>query len=383
MKHKILKILYLKGAKSIPEISRKISKTVPTTTVVIDELLKEKLIVEQGTGDSNGGRKPSLYGLNKEAHFVFTIDINRTRLKLSIYNLNNELVVKDIIVSIQLLDNKDYLQILKSVILDFKKSNISFWDKILGTGISMPGLINPKEGINNSYFKEIGKEFVPEIEKVTGTKVYIENDTRVMTLGEYHFGDAQGKKNTICVNYANGIGIGMILNGELYYGKSGFSGELGHIQVRNNGILCYCGKQGCLETVASGNYIIKELIRGIQNGAQSQLSKVLHEHGNLDLSNVVDSILQGDEYALELLSKASDDLGRGLATVVHLLNPEVIVIGGILAGTGRYVQSPVQHAVHKYALSAIQDDVIVTVSKLGEKAIDLGLVVTVIEKTWI
>ena len=260
------------------------------------------------------------------------------------------------------------------------KKHSQYKNKLLGAGISTPGLVNSKTGINYTYFKTEDSNLAAEFEKIIGVPVFIENDTRVMTVGEYRFGQAKGKKNMLCINYDNGIGLGLVLNGELYYGKSGFAGEFGHIQVKPNGALCHCGKQGCLETVSSGQYILNEAREAIKMGLPTQLSNIASKKKKIDLGDIVDAVHLGDEFSINLLSAAADEMGRGLAILVHLLNPEIIIINGKMAEVGKYIQNPLQHAINKYCLVSIHDDVMVSISKLGDKSIFMGLVSTVVEK---
>jgi N-acetylglucosamine repressor len=378
LKNKILKFLYYKGPKSIPEISRRIAKTVPTTALLIESLLKERHILEQGSGDSSGGRKPNLYAINPTENYVFVGNFKQTTYELGIFNLNNELVSKLAHFSYNILiDNVD--EILKNI-GNYLKRNSQYKKKLLGAGIGMPGLINSKNGVNESYFKLPSSNLVDVFSKVIGVPVFIENDTRVMTVGEYRFGQAKGKKNIICVNYDKGIGIGFIFNGEVYHGKTGYAGEFGHMQIIPKGTLCYCGKQGCLETVASGRFILNEVMTAVKDGIPSQLTKILADKNKPDIDDLLKAVRLGDEFAINLISNASAELGRGLAMLVHLLNPEIIIIGGKLAEAGKYIQNPVQHALDKYTLASIHDDVIVSISKLGDKAIFMGLISTVVEK---
>lgn len=379
MKNKILKQLFYKGERSIPEISKKIGKTIPTTTTLIDELLAEDLITEQGEGSSSGGRKPKLYAVNKNAWHVLIVNVKKNAIDFGVYNMHLELIcdIKSIPFSITDLSNN--MQILLSSLEQYISNNHSFTSKILGVGVCMPGLIDKKDHSNISYFAAQGDKLVSSIEKVVKKPVFLDNDTRVMTLGEFRFGQARGRSNIVCVNYDLGIGAGFVFNGSIYTGKSGFAGELGHIQIKPNGELCYCGKLGCIETVASGKYIINQCIDALKSNSISQLQSVYQQKGDLNLNDVVSAINNGDELSTTLLSNAADELGRGLSLLVHLLNPEMIVLNGKLSKTGKYLQIPVQHAISKYSLSSIHDDVEVVISDLGENALYYGLIAQVID----
>ena len=379
MKNKILKHLFFKGDKSIPEISKKIGKTIPTTTAVIEELLIEELIIEKGEGFSSGGRKPKLYEINKCSWQIIIINVKKNEIELGLYNMHLELVCEIQTSPYDITDGKSNMTLLLSIIETYFSQNKKHINNLLGVSMAMPGLIDKKKRSNRSYFEAQGDQLIPAIEAIVKKPVIINNDTRLMTLGELYFGQARGKSNIICVNYDIGIGAGFVFNGVIYGGKSGFAGELGHIQIKQNGELCYCGKLGCVETVASGKQIISQSINALQNNSISQLQKTFQTKNRVNLSDIVNAINNGDELTTALLTDAADELGRGLSILVHLLNPEMIVLNGKLSETGKYLQIPVQHAISKYTLTSIHDDVEVVISNLGKNALYYGLVAQVVD----
>lgn len=379
MKNRILKQLFYKGDKSIPEISKKIGKTIPTTTALIDELIAQNLINEKGEGFSSGGRKPKLYAVNKDAWQILIINVKKNAIEIGVYNMHLQLIGDIVSTPYNITDASTNMTILLSSIELYISQNSAKTDNLLGVSICMPGLIDKMHHSNRSYFTNQGDQLIPAIENMVKKPVFIDNDTRIMTLGELRFGQARGKSNIICVNYDLGIGAGFVFNGTIYTGKSGFAGELGHIQTKQNGELCYCGKLGCVETVASGKHIVNQSIKAIQNNGTSQLQKPYQTKNDLNLSEIVLAINNGDELTTSLLTDAADELGRALSMLVHLLNPEMIVLNGKLSETGKYLQIPVQHAISKYTLSSIHDDVEVVISDLGKEALYYGLVAQAVD----
>ena len=140
-------------------------------------------------------------------------------------------------------------------------------------GIELPGLIDLKQGINKTYFPNI-KNLFDELRKIFGIPVYFNHDAKIRTFAEQHFGLAKNKKNVLMLQADWGLGLGIIVNGKLYSGKSGFSGEFGHLPIVDNGVLCSCGKQGCLETMVSAVAISRMAKEGIQNGKLSLNKRV-------------------------------------------------------------------------------------------------------------
>ncbi len=187
-------------------------------------------------------------------------------------NLEDKPVAGIRLISQGLETSENILQLLKTEVNTFINESGIDESKLLGIGIALPGLIDLHTGLSYSYLQsEIPA--TKQFEEIFRHPVFVENDTKVMALGELAFGAAKEKQNVLCLNIGSGIGLGMILNGKLYKGNSGYSGEFGHIQVEPEGQLCYCGKIGCLETVASGTTMIQRAREEIAGGASSVIKQ--------------------------------------------------------------------------------------------------------------
>ena len=143
--------------------------------------------------------------------------------------------------------------------------------------------------------------------------------------------------------------MGVILNGEVFQGASGFAGEIGHIQVVPNGEMCQCGKVGCLDTITSAASLIRRIKIGLNDGRRSSLSSI--EIGKIDAETIIDAAWQGDSFAIDILSEIGTELGKGLSIAVHLFNPEIIIVDGIVAKAGAFITNPIEQAINKYCLT--------------------------------
>ncbi len=257
------------------------------------ELIDDNLVQELGRGDSSGGRRPNIYGLVEDGFYVVGITINVTRTIISIFNSNNQEVSGPHYFPIKMQsDIKIFEQVNQKLEEVVKQSNIAT-NKILVAGIELPGLINQKEGINKTYFPEV-KNLFAELKKIFGIPVFFNHDSKVRTFAEQHFGLAKGKKNVLMLQADWGLGLGIIVNGKLYAGKSGFSGEFGHIPLADNGVLCVCGKQGCLETIVSATAIARQAREGIQKGNSSLISELVGgDLDKVDISVVIQAAKSG------------------------------------------------------------------------------------------
>ncbi|WP_025764765.1 ROK family protein [Dyadobacter tibetensis] len=370
----LLSHLYKNGDTSINKMARLFHASIPSATGIVNELMREGWIVETGTGPARAGRPPVLYGLNSKKYLTLIMDINRHGTQFVIFDLYNQLIIKKK-VDIKLEDTPDFLENLYAETDSFLATHNISVSKLWGIGVSMPGLINASHGSNLTY-QNLTKDNQPLVSALKahfGIPVCLFNDTKATTIGEHRFGFAVNKSQVLTVNIDWGVGLGVIINGELFNGASGFAGELGHIQVKPDGALCHCGKIGCLDTITSAEALIEQAKEGIAQGKATTLTKIVnHRIAELDTVHIIEAAHAGDEFSIDLLSNLGFELGKGLATAVHLFNPEVVIIGGLLAEAGPFISNPIAQAINKYCLSDFKNTLAIHISKLGAKSRLLG-----------
>ena len=210
------------------------------------------------------------------------------------------------------------------------------------------------------------------IESQIGIKTFLENDSRAMTYGEYSCGVVEKEKNVIFVNLTWGLGIGIINDGQLYYGKSGYSGEFGHSPVFENEIICQCGKKGCLETEISALALERRFKEKLESGSVSVL-KIKKGASFVSMEEIIAAIVEKeDSLAIEIIEEIGVKLGRYLSMLINIFNPELVVLGGPLAAAGSYLFLPTQSTINKYSLNIVIQDMELKLSKLGSKAGVIG-----------
>lgn len=378
-KKALLRELYNSDSKSAPELSKRIGISLPTTLILLQDLITSGMVRNMGTGSSTGGRKPSLYGLSDGAMYVIACDMGRYEAKLSVFNMKNQRITP--LISIETHIDDDALvrkihQAATELLHEFQIPE----DKICGIAVDMPGLVDSVSGINYTIKNHQNQNIKSRLEKEFGTYVYVDNDARMQAYGEYLFGKARERKNAVVVNWSWGIGLGMILGGRLYGGHTGFAGELSHIQIAEEGDLCICGKRGCLETVASANTILRLARNGIKGGNVSQLTaQFLDKPEILIPENVIAAARAGDEFSITILNKVGLALGKGLAVLIQLVNPEIIVLGGLISKANQYVMTPIQQALNRYCLEKIANNTTIVTSEIYEQAGLLGSAAMVYE----
>lgn len=374
MKKKILGVLYKNGPGSITDISKLFRLSIPTAASIINELTNDGWVGQTGMGNSAGGRPPVLYGLQPHAKYIVGIDVSRRHSRLAVFTLANSPVGNIVEIPVGLENSDNTTQILTDHVSKLLKSNDIPQSKLLGYGIAMPGLHDVRKGINYSYQLPGNTSVATLFSETLEGHVCIENDTKSMALGEAWFGRAKGIKDALCLNIGTGIGMGIIIDGKIFRGQSGFSGEFGHIQLVTDGKLCYCGKTGCLETVASGAEIVRKAKKSIAGGMTSLISDFVSDTSAIDLKTIIQAASEGDIFSIQLLEDTSEHLARGLAMVIHLLNPQMIIIGGSLSAAGPLISEPIRHKLTKYTIGQILQDVSIQISDLGRDAILLGTI---------
>lgn len=369
MKKKIIGYYLYNQSSTLPDLAKELNISVPTATKFVTEMLDDGYIISYGKLETSEGRPPTLYGLNPESGYFVGVDIKKFSLNFALMNLIGEITETRMGVKYKLENTKEGLETLCFHINEFLDSiNISR-DKIFNIGINISGRVNPESGYSFSQFNFEERPLAEILTEKIGLEVGIDNDTRAMTYGEMVKGAVKGEKDIIFINLSWGLGSGLIFNGKIYTGKSGFSGEFGHFNVFDNERICHCGKRGCLETEVSGEALYSELLKCVHEGKQSILSaKIKEDESSLTLYDIVDATNKEDLLCIELTEEIGQKLGRYLAGLINLLNPELVIIGGVLAQTGDYILQPIRSAVRKDSLNLVNKDSAIILSKLQEKA---------------
>jgi predicted NBD/HSP70 family sugar kinase len=244
--------------------------------------------------------------------------------------------------------------------------------RVRSAGIALTGRVNHVTGYTYSYFISDEKPLRSLLEQYFGCPVTVENDSRAMAYGEYVSGVAGNEGTALFLNVGLGLGMGMVMDGKLFYGKSGFSGEIGHFPLLDNNVFCRCGKIGCLETGASGLALQRLFVERMSEGRPSVLSESYKNGRKISMDDILDAAKKEDMAAIECIEKVGATLGRAVAGLINIFNPELVVIGGRLSVAERYLMPPLRSAVNKLSLNLVNKDTQIKVSQLGKNAGAIG-----------
>jgi predicted NBD/HSP70 family sugar kinase len=359
------------GRRTISALSKELKLSVPKITAVIAELIEDGLVSDYGKSTTVSGRKPNVYGLVPTSGFFLGVDVKYNHVNIGLIDLNKKIVSIAENLPYQLANRQESLDQLCQIIKSFIKKTTVPKEKILALGLNLGGRINYKTGYSYSFFHFSETPLSKYLEETLKIKTFIENDSRAMAYGEFVSGVVAEEKNVLFLNLDYGIGMGTLINGQIYYGKSGFAGEFGHVPLFENEILCQCGKKGCLETEASGRALTELFVQRVKEGYVSNLTKSVAIE-DIKLKHIISAVQKDDNLAIELLAEIGEKIGRASALLINLYNPELIILGGPLALTGDHILLPVKSAINKYSLNLVSTDTQIKLSKLQEQSGVIG-----------
>ncbi|WP_343556666.1 ROK family protein [Sphingobacterium sp.] len=379
MEKDILKNLYFDSTLSIAELVKKLSKSTPSITKVINRLMEEKIIIECGFAESTGGRRPIQFALNPSLDFyILTISCDQHFSTCTITDLNQKTILEHRDIPLDLTSEASSELLLSEIDRILVSSTISL-DRIIGIGISMPGFVNSELGVNESYLNTHPLyEIKSRIEKKYKLTTIIENDSRCIAIAEKEFGAAKDVDHSLIINLNWGVGLGIIINGAVFKGESGFAGEFSHIPLSDNNTLCSCGKRGCLEVEASLDAAIRSTENDIQNNEYSIYSTFVKSNLN-KIDALIEATHVGDQIAINNIGKIGYMLGKGISTLIHILNPKQIIVSGRGAELGRILNPQIQIAINEFCIPEIAKTTQIQMSELNKHAQIKGTAAIVVE----
>ncbi|MFH1239443.1 MAG: ROK family protein, partial [bacterium] len=249
--------------------------------------------------------------------------------------------------------------------------------KIVSIGIGTPGLVDHQLGGVKAGAKNLpGWEGIPfkvEVSQKFKLPTAIDNDANMVTLGEYYFGAGQGTKNMICLTLGTGIGGGIIMDGKLYHGTNNYAAEIGHMSINIEGPKCNCGSYGCLEAYASATAIVARTIASIKKGQATMLTDLVNSDlTKITAKTVTEAAKKGDSLCLEVVKETGKYLGVGVANLINLLNPELVVLAGGVSQAGDIILNPTIHNAQQYSLQYAFSVVKIVLGKLQDAAGIIG-----------
>jgi glucokinase-like ROK family protein len=344
------------------DIANKTGLNKGTVSSQVSELLAEDLILESGPGVSSGGRRPVMLLFNHLAGYSIGVDIGVNYILGILTDLQGKITNEKISHFSELTYEEIQIQlnmIIDSLLLSMPPSSYG----LVGIGVGVPGTVSTKgEILLAPNLNWRNKDLKRSLEEKYDVPVLIENEANAGAYGEKKFGAGQSSENLIYISVGIGIGVGLILNGVLYKGHSGFSGELGHMTIEVDGLLCRCGNQGCWELYASEKALVNS---AAENGIRAEEGK----KPSLEMLNKLAE--GGDPVAINIFRNIGDYLGIGINNIINIFNPEQIIVGNRLASSGKWLRESIKER-QKQMLRTHQKDLNFCFSQLSRYSAALG-----------
>lgn len=365
----ILRFLSSNGKSFISQIAAGTGASVPTTTKYLEELERDGFVRKCGKVEICHGRKPVLYQLNDEAAFFVGVDPKRNALEISICDISGT-IVREYREETTFENTPEMMEHICSRCEDIMEESGIESERIKIIAFNLSGRVNPETGFSHSVFNfESQDEPLSDIlSQRLSCKVIVENDTRAMAYGELHSSVKGRYRNFLFLNIGWGIGLSIVIDGKLYYGMNGYSGEFGHTNAYNNEIMCHCGKKGCLETVVSGRALCSQFKERVRNGETSVLASDILKGKNIRDIDIIYAANHDDTLAMEVIVKAGEELGKHIANLINIFNPEAVILGGSLGLAGDFFLQALQLSIKRYSLRLMSKGLDIVQSALGEKA---------------
>lgn len=302
------------------DIARETELHRSTVSVIIDELLSSGLIDEIGVGDSSGGRRPTLFTLKTGVPFAIGIDLTPRTTTIAVADLAGQVMEKETFST-----SPDIEFMTKQIVDRTKRVLDRFEDHDLEIGMSVPGLVDQRTGqiFHVPYFDWRDWAIVKSLEEATGAKVTVENDANATALAELWFGQEKISKTGtfVMVLVGEGIGTGIIFDGQVFRGEKGAGGEFGHMIAGNDApVVCSCGSRECWEAYASEKAIIERYKRHLKTDDLKQ--------NDMDIRDLVELAVNGEKHAVESLRETAHYLGNGISNLIVGLSPQVVIVSG-------------------------------------------------------
>jgi len=370
----ILGLIRERGPISRTALARLAGLTPATAFSIVEELVEEGLVQESGIGPSQGGRRPMLFEFNPQSYAVIGVNIRSAQV-LGVLTYLNAKPLVTIARDYDLEAGTDVVQLVEDVIRELIAASPVPLEQLMGIGVAVPGLIDVNRGVVVES-RNWGWEELPLRELLArefALPIHIEEDDNALALGEGFFGAGRGILNVICVKIGRGVGAGIIINGTLFRGPDNTAGEIAHILVDPEGPQCYCGNYGCLGRLVSAPAVAERAIKGLKQGASSILrERVKGDLERVTVAMIAEAANAGDPFAQQVMEETGRYLGIGIATLVNLLNPDVVIIGGGVILAGAPLLEPVRRVVKLRTCPAPGRRVRIVPAKLGVEAPAIG-----------
>ncbi|HEX2979147.1 MAG TPA: ROK family transcriptional regulator [Anaerolineaceae bacterium] len=376
---KALRMIYFHGPISRLQISHATGLSPATVTNVVSDLLEDGAVIESGSTGSEGGRPSTLLDVNPHYGYFIGVDVGETKVRAELFDVcMQRLAQLDRALNLDEIQPEQVINHIAEGVEELLTKADVRRDRVLGVGIGFPGLVNPESGVS-VFAPNWGWHDVP-VGKILQDRLrlplLLDNGAKTMAMAESMFGAGKGAANIAVLLIGTGVGAGIVDHGNLFRGISNSAGEWGHTTLELDGRLCRCGNHGCLEAYAGAPNIID---RYQEEPGSKRLADDLDQFAKL--STILERARDGEPAAAKVLQKTGRYIGVGVANLINLFNPGLVVLGGWVGLLlGEYLLPTIQDVVRSTALAQALQSSQIGLCELGHEAVTLGAATLVLEK---
>jgi predicted NBD/HSP70 family sugar kinase len=360
----VLRLLLRHGELTRPQLARRTRLSAATVSATVARLVSTGLVVERGHGPhvsaTQRGRPSTLLSLNPSAGAVIGVDFGHRYLRVVVVDLAHEVLAE----TLQPLETGNNASLGLATVADLVPRLLHESGcppaSVLGVGVGLPAPVGPGGKIAMASILPTWTGSVPaaDLAALLGFDTWVDNDVNLAALAEATWGASRGIATSAYVSLETGIGAGLLIDGRPFRGAFGVAGEFGHVKVVRGGVVCRCGSRGCLETVA---------------GMEALVGSLRALHGpDFDAAGLLALAAAGDSGCQRVITDAGREIGEALANLLNIFNPEIVVVGGALAGAGDLLLEPIRAAVASNAIAPVSESTTITAGVMGSRAGALG-----------
>ncbi len=366
----ILRLIYEYTPISRAEIARRSKLTPPTVSDLVEELIADGLVSEQGFGPSRGGKRPTLLAFNDTASVMIGLDLSDELFRGALIDLRGR-ILKQIVLPLEGRIGGAAVELVKMLV----RRLVSLSNRpLVGIGVASQGVVDYHQGYVIQAVR-LNWRHVPLkqiLEDDFGLPVVVANDSDAAALAEFAFCQKSQVRSLVLIKVGDGVSAGILLDGKLQFGDSYGAGEIGHVVVEPEGELCRCGHRGCLETVATRRVLLQQARQIFNQRPDSLIVQRAASADQLTLEDVRFAFQQRDPYITSILERIGGYLGHELAALVCLLNVHHIYIAGHLAAFGDGFVRIIRSKLNEHCLETLANQTLVEICSRPEEITLLG-----------
>jgi glucokinase-like ROK family protein len=380
----VMRHIHREGSLSRAQLAQRTHLNKATISSLVEELIELGLIHENGMNTSGFGRPATMLDLDPQAGCIIGVEIGVGFISIILTNFTGKIIWRHFEELISILNQEEITARIFQLLDEAREIAGKDRLRLFGMGLALPGMVDVEQGIlifsPNLQWGDVPLRQM--FSEHSGLPVFVDNDANAAALGEHLFGAARQEQHFLFIVAGVGVGGGLFLNGEIYRGACGLAGEIGHTSLYVEQTRpCRCGNRGCWENFANQSSLYERIRARLDVGRRSLITGILkNQLSPLNLSIINQAAEAGDREVLEAISETGAALGLGVANLVNIFNPKMVVIGGSLSILGKYILPSIEEVIEERTLEVMQKEIKILVSAFGSDASVMGAVALVVRE---